>query len=391
MKSKRIESIDLLRGLVMIIMALDHARAYLHYGGPPADPTDLETTFPFLFFTRFITHFCAPVFVFLAGTSAYLYGQKKSKNQLGKFLFTRGVWLIFLELVVNNLIWFFDPKYEFINLQVLWAIGFSMIALSAIIQLPKRLILLIGIVIVAGHNLLDGIVVEGHGVLSYLWYFIHQHQLLPISESRIIYFNYPILPWIGVMALGYCFGEFYRKGFSEASRKKWLLRIGIGSIVLFFILRGINVYGNLTPWEVQEDGVFTILSFMNLTKYPPSLLFVLFTIGGGILFLRYIENIKNRATDVLLVFGRVAFFYYFLHMLFIHIAAIFILIFSDQDWRIMFIDAEVVMSGDMADYGFPLWVPYVVWILVVAALYPICKWYMNYKANNRDKWWLSYL
>lgn len=391
MKTNRIESIDLLRGLVMIIMALDHSRAYLYFGGPPADVTNLETTFPFLFFTRFITHFCAPIFVFLAGTSAFLYGQKKSKIQLTKFLFTRGVWLIFLELTVNNLIWFFDLKYELINLQVLWAIGFSMIALSGIIHLPKKIILLIGILIVGGHNLLDGIVVEGQSIQSLLWYFLHQQQLVPISESRIIFFNYPVLAWVGVMALGYCFGEFYKKDFSAKIRKKWLLKIGISALVVFFILRGLNVYGDLTPWEIQKDSVFTFLSFMNLTKYPPSLLFILFTIGCGMLFLYFIEGIKNRVTDFLLVFGRVPFFYYFLHILLIHITAIILLIIVKEDWKIMIIDSDTVVSGAFKDYGFPLWVAYTVWILVVMALYPVCRWYMRYKANNRDKWWLSYL
>ena len=184
-----------------------------------------------------------------------------------------------------------------------------MIALSALIYLPKKIILAIGILIVAGHNLLDGIVMEGYSGASILWYFLHQQQFLPLSESRFIFFNYPILAWIGVMALGYCFGGFYKKDFDAAIRKKWLLRLGVGAIVLFFILRGLNIYGNLTPWAVQKNGIYTFLSFMNITKYPPSLLYVLFTVGCGILFLFFIENIKNKITDFLLAFGRVPFFY----------------------------------------------------------------------------------
>lgn len=391
MKTTRIQSIDLLRGLVMILMALDHARDYFYYGGGQADPTDLETTTPILFFTRFITHFCAPIFVFLAGTSAYLYGQKKSKKQLAKFLFTRGVWLIFLELTVNSFIWFFDPKFGFHNLQVLWAIGFSMIALSALIYLPKKLILGIGILIVAGHNLLDGIVMEGYNASAILWYFLHQQQFLPLSESRFVFFNYPILPWIGVMALGYCFGMFYKKGYNEAERKKWLLRIGLGTITLFFILRGINTYGNLTPWEIQKNGVFTFLSFMNITKYPPSLLYVLLTVGCGVLFLYIVENVKNKFTDFLLAFGRVPFFYYFLHVLLIHGAGLIWLLLSGGNWSIMILDAKTISSGEIANYGYPLWVTYMVWILAVLLLYPLCKKYMEYKAANKDKWWLSYL
>ncbi len=391
MKSNRIESIDQLRALVMILMALDHSRDLFYYGGVLADPTDLESTFPFLFFTRFITHFCAPIFIFLAGTSAYLYGQKKSKKQLGKFLFTRGIWLIFLELTVTNFIWYFDPKFGFINFQILWAIGFSMVALSMIIYLPKKIILTLGLLIVVGHNLFDGFVMEGYSPKAIFWYFLHQQQFLQVSESRFVYFNYPILAWIGVIVLGYCFGEFYKKGFEKERRKNLLLKMGIGALVLFFILRGINVYGDLTPWEVQKNGVFTLISFMNITKYPPSLLFNLFTIGCGILFLDFIENIENNFTNFLLVFGRVPFFYYFLHVLLMHSMALLFLILIGEDWHITIIDAKVISSGMLTDYGFPLWVTYMIWVSVVLLIYPICKLYMRYKANNRDKWWLSYL
>ena len=391
MKTSRIQSIDILRGVVMILMALDHTRDYFYYGGGQADPTDLETTTPILFFTRFVTHFCAPIFVFLAGTSAFLYGQKKSKNQLAKFLFTRGLWLIFLELFVNNLIWFFDIKYGLVNLQVLWAIGFSMIALSAFVYLPKKIILGIGVLIVAGHNLLDGIVMEGYRADAILWYFLHQQQFLPLSESRFILFNYPILAWIGVMALGYCFGGFYKKGFDKKIRKKWLLWLGVSAVILFFILRGVNIYGNLTPWEVQKNSVYTFLSFMNVTKYPPSLLFVLITIGPGLIFLYFIENVKNKTTNFILAFGRVPFFYYFLHVLVIHLAALLWLVVSGGNWQIMVLDAKTLSSGEVANYGYPLWVVYLVWVAVVLLLYPFCKRYMEYKASNRDKWWLSYL
>ncbi len=391
MKSYRIESIDLLRGLVMILMALDHSRILFYYGGELADPTDLETTFPFLFFTRFITHFCTPIFILLAGTSAYLYGQKKSKKQMARFLLIRGIWLIFLELTVTDFIWWFDPKFGLINLQILWAIGFSMIALSMIIYLPKKIILILGLLIVAGHNLLDGFVMEGYSPKAIFWYFLHQHQFLQISESRYVFFNDPILACIGVIVLGYCFGEFYKKGFDKERRKKLLLKIGIGALVLFFILRGINVYGDLNPWEVQKNGVFTFMSFMNITKYPLSLIFNLFTIGCGILFLYFAENIKNNFTNFLLVFGRVPFFYYFLHVVLLHSMALLFLILIGDDWHITIINANVISSGMPSDYGFPLWITYVFWIIVVLLTYPICKLYMRYKANNRDKWWLSYL
>ena len=342
-KTTRIESIDILRGIVMIIMALDHARDYFHLGAFANDPTDLETTTPILFFTRFITHFCAPIFVFLAGTSAYLYGAKKSKKDLSRFLFTRGVWLIFLELVLNNFIWWFDIKYGFINLQILWAIGFSMIALSLLIKLPFKYLLGIGMVIVAGHNLLDGIVAEGYSPSAFLWYFLHQQQFLPISQTRIIFFNYPILAWIGVMVLGYCFGKLYKKDLDKQERKKWLLKLGVGSLILFFLLRGINIYGDLHPWEIQESTTFTILSFFNITKYPPSLVFILFTVGLGILFLYFIENLKTPITNFLLVYGRVPFFYYFLHMLLIHLVAILGLIITGGDWHLMILSNDIFL------------------------------------------------
>ena len=390
-RSHRIQSIDLLRGVVMILMALDHARDYFHYGAALTDPTDLETTTPVLFFTRFITHFCAPIFVFLAGTAAYLYGQKRTKRQLSRFLWTRGLWLIFLELTLNSFIWWFDIHFGFLNLQILWAIGFSMIALSLLIYLPFPVLLGVGAVIVAGHNLLDGIVMEGYSPQALLWYFLHQNQFLPISQTRVILFNYPVLAWIGVMALGYCFGTIYRKGYDPVERKKWLLRLGLGSLALFLVMRGINVYGDLVPWSTQRYGLFTALSFINVTKYPPSLAFVLITIGPGMLFLYAIENVKNRFTDFLLAYGRVPFFYYFLHMLFIHIIALLVLVFTGGNWRLMILKVEVFVSGELSSYGYPLWVVYVVWIGVVLLLFPLCRWYMRYKANNREQWWLSYL
>ena len=390
-KTSRIESIDLLRGVVMILMALDHARDFFHYGAGATDPTDLETTTPVLFFTRFITHFCAPVFVFLAGTSAFLYGSKKSKAELSKFLFTRGIWLIFIEIFVNGFFWWFDISYGFINLQVLWAIGFAMISLSLLIHLPFKVLLGVGIIIVVGHNLLDGIVMEGYSLKSISWYILHQQQFLPLSKTRWVFFNYPVLAWIGVMVLGYCFGTLYRSGFDAVRRKKWLLRIGGGAIVFFLILRGINVYGNLEPWATQKDALFTFLSFMNVTKYPPSLAFVLITLGPALLFLYATENIKNRFTQLVLVFGRVPFFYYLLHVLFIHLGALLLLVILGEDWHLMVFTTETFTSGDLTNYGYPLWVTYVAWIVVVLLLYPLCNWYMRYKANNKDKWWLSYL
>ena len=390
-KSKRIESIDVLRGVVMIIMALDHVRDYFHYGAFFIDPTDLNSTTPFLFFTRFITHNCAPVFVFLAGTSAYLYGSKKTKPELFKFLFTRGIWLIFLEVVVNNLIWSFDITYSFPVLQVIWAIGFSMVSLSFLIFLPKKVLIAFGIILIAGHNLLDGIVMQGTSFKSIVWYILHQQQVIPAGPFPLFGFFYPVIPWVGLMILGYCFGTLYQKGFDATIRKKWLLTMSIVAAALFFILRGINVYGDLVPWSVQKNMTYTILSFLNVTKYPPSLLYLLITIGPALLFLYLIENTKNKITNFFIVFGRVPLFYYFLHVFVIHLFAIIGILIFGGNWQDMILTADVFKNAKLINYGYSLLVVYLVWIGIIILLYPMCKKYMIYKLNNKEKWWLSYL
>lgn len=387
----RIESIDILRGVVMVIMALDHVRDYFHYGSFFIDPTNLQTTTPLLFFTRFITNFCAPVFVFLSGTSAFLYGTNKTKPQLFKFLFTRGIWLIFLEIVVNTFIWTFDVTYSLQIFQVIFAIGFSMICLSFLIYLPKKVILLVGIILIAGHNALDNIVMQGQSFQSIIWYFLHQDNALVYGSNHMVILHYPLIPWIGLMALGYLFGSFYQKDFDVSLRKKWLLRLGLGALFLFVILRGFNVYGDLMPWSVQDTTTKSILSFFKVTKYPPSLLFLCITLGPAMIFLYAFENTKNKITDFFLVFGRVPLFYYFLHMLVIHILAIIGILIFGGNWQDMIVTGKSFMSETLKTYGYSLFIVYVVWISVVLLLYPLCKKYMIYKANNKDKWWLSYL
>lgn len=390
--SSRIESIDILRGLVMVIMALDHVRDYFHINALfDNNPENLETTNLLLFGTRFITHYCASVFVFLAGTSAFLYGQNKTKGELSKFLITRGLWLVFVEIVINNLLWWFDVSYGFIQMQVIWAIGACMIVLGLIVYLPKRLILLLGLLIVFAHNTLDGIIKEGDSLGSILWYMIHQPNGVVFAEDHFIRFSYPILPWIGVIVLGYCFGELYQKGASITFRKKLLLVMGFSSIALFFLLRTFNFYGDASLWSSQDTVEKTVMSFLKLTKYPPSLLYLLITIGPALIFLYFIENIKNIATNLLLVFGRVPFFYYLLHVFIIHVAAIIGLVITGKDWKLMILTNETFNSGGLKDYGYSLPIVYGIWIMIVALLYPISRSYMKYKANNKDKWWLSYL
>ncbi|WP_027138864.1 DUF1624 domain-containing protein [Gaetbulibacter saemankumensis] len=390
-KSSRIESIDILRGIVMVIMALDHVRDFFHYGSFTGDPTNLETTTPILFFTRFITHYCAPVFVFLAGTSAFLYGVKKPKQELFKFLFSRGIWLILLEIVLNNLLWKFDIYYSRVILQVIWAIGFSMFSLSFLIYLPKKILLLVGILIVFGHNALDSITAEGNTFTSIIWYALHQPNMVTISPEYSVGIFYPVLPWIGVMILGYNFGYLYKSDYDSSRRTKWLLLLGFGATVLFFIVRGINRYGDLVPWSVQRNFTYTILSFFNVTKYPPSLAYVLITLGPSILLLYGLEKIKNNITNFFLVFGRVPLFYYFLHIFVIHISAILGLIITGGNWRIMILDKNAFSNGQLLDYGYSLPTVYLIWVVTITILYFPTKKYMTYKAKNRDKWWLSYL
>lgn len=387
-KSSRIQSIDILRGLVMVIMALDHVRDYFHLGAFVSDPLDLETTTPILFMTRFVTHFCAPVFIFLTGTSASLYGQNKSKKVLSNFLWTRGLWLIFVEIVVMNFLWWFDPSYSFINLQVIWAIGLSMIFLSILIYLPFKILLMLSLLIIFGHNLLDDITVQGNSITSNLWYMFHQGNWPPVG--RVIFY-YPVLPWIAVMSLGYCFGSMYRKGFDQVKRKNYLLFLGMTTILLFLLIRTANTYGDMVPWSQQKDFLFTLFSFINVSKYPPSLLYILITIGPTFIVLYLLEGVKSRVTDILLVFGRVPFFYYVMHILFIHSAALLTLVVLGGDWRLMIFDMTSFTTDKMANYGYSLGIVYLVWILVVASLYPLCKKYMYYKLSHPKKWWLSYL
>ncbi|WP_179346317.1 DUF1624 domain-containing protein [Winogradskyella ursingii] len=392
-KSTRIESIDILRGLVMVIMALDHARDYSNTGYMFADPTNIETTTPILFFTRWITHFCAPVFVFLAGTAAFLYGSKKnSKKDLAKFLFTRGLWLVFIELTIVNFAWTFDLSLSVHIFQVIWAIGICMMLLAALIYLHKKLLLALGLIIVFGHNLLDGITQQGTEPLSILWYYVHQFNFQVINDGQgMLAIAYPFLPWLGIIILGYCFGHFYQSGFDAKIRKSWLLRFGYGAIFLFIILRALNVYGDLTPWAAQKDTTYTVLSFFNVTKYPPSLIYTLMTLGPAFLFLYAIESVKNKVTNWLLVFGRVPFFYYIIHLYFIHLIGMVGLIILGENWQELILTVDRFKSGYLFNIGYDLWVSYVVWILTIVILFPICKKYMKYKANNKDKWWLSYL
>ena len=390
-KSSRILSLDVLRGIIMVIMALDHVRDYFNYGSFFVDPSNIETTNPALFLTRFITHFCAPIFIFLAGTSAFLYGEKKTKKELASFLWTRGLWLILLEIVVNNLIWTFDITYSLMIFQVIWAIGMCMVILSALIYLNKNVLLVLGLILIVLHNTLDGFTMTGNSPGAILWYLLHQDQAIVLHENSIIFFHYPLIPLIGVMSMGYLFGELYSSSFDVIERKKWLIGLGLGLLSLFLIVRGINIYGDLFPWKNYETTTKTVMSFLNVTKYPMSFLYLSLTLGIAFLALYFLEGIQNKITNFFLVFGRVPLFYYFMHMLVIHITAIIAILLFGGNWTEMILTAESFLAEDLKDYGYPLYVVYGIWVFVILILYPLCKRYMIYKANNRDKWWLSYL
>lgn len=385
--SKRIQSIDLLRGLVMVIMALDHVRDFFHYDAYFYDPTDLTQTNTALFFTRFITHYCAPVFVFLAGTSAFFVGQRCSKKELSTWLLKRGVWLIIVELTIMKLAWNFNLNFSVIVLQVIWALGASMLFLAAFIHVPKKLMIAISVIAIFAHNSLDSFLPV---TSSDLWTLFHVQG--PISTSfNTIFVAYPLIPWIFVMPLGYYFGLFYQKDFKVKSRKKWLLYLGVGLIATFVLLRFVNVYGDQNIWSNKESGIFTFLSFINVTKYPPSLLFLLITLGPSIVLLAYSEKWRGKLHDALVIIGRVPMFFYIIHIYIIHLLATIAIMALGLSPKLMIIELFVTKTEALQGYGFSLWVVYGVWLLLVIGLYPVCKWYWKYKSNNRDKWWLSYL
>jgi uncharacterized membrane protein len=391
-RKPRIESIDLLRGTVIILMALDHVRMYFGPGSLWADPTDLSTTTALLFFTRWITHFCAPIFIFLAGTAAALYGARHpNTRQLSRYLLTRGLWLVFLELVIVNFGWTFDITFSFRFIQVIWAIGASMVVLAGLVYLPKWAILAFGIALVAGHNLLDPIQVAGTGFPAVIWYILHQEEIVTFGPQSMVFFHYPLLPLVGLMALGYVFGGIYRPEFGAARRKKWLLWGGTAAILLFGILRGFNLYGEPNPWSPQPTVVNSILSFLNTTKYPMSLQFLLMTMGPALIFLALVEGVKNRVTGIVLTFGAVSLFFYILHIYVIHLLAFLALAISGRSWTDYIVTAEAWRNQITADFGFDLWVVYLVWGLVLVGMYPASKWYRAYKKVHPEKRLLAYI
>jgi uncharacterized membrane protein len=383
----RIESIDLLKGLVMVIMALDHTRDYCHYSAFMFDPADpAHSTLP-IFFTRFITNFCAPAFSFLAGLSAFMIGKRKSPNELSGFLVKRGLWLVFVEIIIISFGWKFDVRFRHIGLQTIWQLGISMIVLAGLIHLPKRLILIFSLVIIFGHNLLDNIHFDG----NILWAILHEPKLFEWWDGHYFRTAYPLLPWIAVMSLGYCFGPLYTSWFDAEKRKKIWNSLGIGSIVLFFILIAINKYGDPVPWTNYGFTAKTLMSIFNVNKYPPSLLYLLMTLGVTFLFLANAEKLKGKIVNFFCVFGRVPFFYYIIHIYLIHIIAVFIAKFTGFGWQALVLPTFITRVEGLKGYGLNLVSVYLIWIGVVILLYPLCKKFDKFKQSHKEKWWLSYL
>ena len=398
---RRVDAVDLLRGLVMVLMMLDHVRDFTHASGFLYSPTDLARTTPMLFLTRWITHFCAPVFVFLAGTGAWLRGARGGRGELARFLATRGLWLVVLELVVvRGLIYFnYSPNFGAF-LQVIWAIGVSMLVLALLVRLPARVVGAIGITIVVGHDLLDPIRVpfwfpgrgDPPGPLAALWIVVHQGGIFaPFGwPGPVVLAAYPLLPWIGVMCAGYAFGTVYDR--SADARRRLLVRLGVALTVAFVVLRALDAYGDPAHWSAQRTWLFTVLSFLNTSKYPPSLLFLLMTLGPAILLLGALEGrAPGRVGRKLVTFGRVPFFFYVLQWLWAHVAAIALAAAAGHDVSLFFASPlDLYFLHPPKEFGFPLPVTWAAWAVGVVVLYLPCRWFATLRARRRD-WWLSYL
>jgi uncharacterized membrane protein len=383
----RIESIDLLKGLVMIIMALDHTRDYFHWASFYFNPSDpAQSTLP-IFFTRFVTHFCAPIFSFLAGLSAFMVGRRKTKKELSAFLIKRGLWLIFIEISIVTFAWQFDPYFRINGFAVIAVLGMSMIILAGLIYVPRNALIVICCLVIIGHNLLDSINLPG----NFLWALIHHQELFKYPSGFKFYMDYPIIPWFAVMALGYSIGSFYDRSVDSKKRRKVFNILGFSVIVLFFCLRAINIYGDPIQWKNFDSIDKTIMSFFNLTKYPPSLLYLLITLGPMFLFLANSEQLKGRAVSFFSTFGRVPFFYYIIHLYIIHLLAAILANFSGFGWKLLVLPDWIAEMTTLRGYGYSLILVYFVWLGVILLTYPLCKWYYKYKSGHPEKWWLGYL
>jgi uncharacterized membrane protein len=379
----RLESIDVVRGVIMIIMALDHTRDF--FGIPGQSPTDLASATAPLFFTRWVTHFCAPVFFLLTGTGAYLSLRRRSPAELSRFLLTRGLWLIFLELVLLRCFAYqFNVDYRVTMLLVLWALGWAMITLSALVRMPAFAATAIGALMIAGHNLLDSV-----KSASPLWSILHRPGFVVDSPEHAVFAAYPLIPWIGVTAVGYGLGQVYR--WDTDRRRAFLLRLGLALSLAFLVVRGFDAYGDPAPWTRQHTALFTVLSFLNTIKYPPSLLFLLMTLGPAIVFLWSVDRGTPRVLRPALAIGKVPLFYYALHFTLIHVLAVATCYvrYGSAHWMFESPDVAHYPFTPPPGWGYSLPVVYLAWAFVVVAMYPLCRWFAALKGRRSDPW-LSY-
>jgi uncharacterized membrane protein len=391
---RRVETIDAVRGAVMILMALDHVRDFIHRGAMSSSPTDLATTTPVLFLTRWVTHLCAPTFIFTAGLGAFLWWQRgRTRPELSTFLVTRGLWLIVLEVTVMRLAYNFDfsPRYP-VLLLVLWVIGACMIGLALLVWLPIRALAVLSVAVIALHNGLDTVTADRFGSAAGMWNLLHQPGAFALAGVTFIV-AYPLVPWIAVMALGFCLGRVFL--LEQAVRRWYLLVMGTAATLGFLVIRALNRYGDPVPWATQASPVYTALSFLNTTKYPPSLDFLLMTLGPALIALAWLDRPRLKPSNPLVVFGRVPLFYFVLHFYAAHVAAVLLALLQYGRGALRFIFHPLPSIGGPAElfparFGHDLWVAYLVWALIVLGLYPACRWFAELKARRRD-WWLSYL
>jgi uncharacterized membrane protein len=391
----RLTALDALRGAVMVIMALDHTRDFFHAGAMVFSPEDLTRTTPALFLTRWVTHVCAPVFLFTAGVGAFLRLQRPgtTKAQLSRFLWTRGLWLAIVELTVMRLAMNFsiDTRYP-VLLLVLWALGISMVVLAGAVYLPHRVLAAASVAIIVLHNSLDGLQASQFGSLSGLWNVLHQSGVFFVAGIPVVV-GYPLVPWVAVMAAGFSVGPIFL--LPAEDRRRILLRWGIALIALFVALRAVNVYGDPAPWSEQPTALLTVLSFLRTTKYPPSLDFLLMTLGPALLALAYLERRRLSASHPLVVFGRVPFFYYVAHFWALHFLASLAAWLRYGSASLAFLFNPLPSMGGPRSlfpegFGYSLWVTYAVWIGIVVLMYPLCRRFAQFK-SGRHEWWLGYL
>lgn len=381
----------MIRGAIMIIMALDHTRDFFHNTAFTTDPVNPQTTTGLLFFTRWITHFCAPSFMLLSGISAYLAGGKRSASETSSFLIKRGFWLILVEVTLMTFALSFDITYKIIFLNVFWALGTSMIVLGILVRFAaSKTILAFGLILIFTHNLLDSVNLVPNSVLDIVLgiFVTAAGKFYPVGGHTIAVL-YVILPWAGVMMSGYGLGNLYNKDFNAGKRKKILLFAGISATLLFVVLRFANGYGDPSLWITQKENWRTVLSFFNVTKYPPSLLFTLMTVGPILILLSFTDSAYNRFTKFLSVYGKVPFFYFLVHFFLIHLLSAITVLSTGYSWK-QATDSDQFFKFRPADFGFELGWVYLIWALIVLTLYFPCKWYGKYKSEHKA-WWLSYV